>query len=191
MRTLFDESHLRQIDRLHYLMFEWLGARETRLWDDVMLMVKNLVSERWKQESRIDTEGGYKLIGLMSTKVPISWPTDLLVHFGWQDPLLYNVPWVGIDTRADDLNLKQRICEAVRPAFDAQLYGEPKVQPNDRYIIWQAVPDWPQIDPKIIRATDKLSKLASILNDSALVWVKDHLTKILLQLDKLGQDASL
>ena len=56
---LFDETHLRQIDRLHYLMFEWLSATERRLTDDVAQIVKDLASERWKQENRIDRDGGY------------------------------------------------------------------------------------------------------------------------------------
>jgi hypothetical protein len=120
-----NQDRLKQIDRLHRLLFECLQAAEEEFPERVKRAMDRIVSDRADRWRRLDetTPDRCTHIGIVWSGES-RWPPDLSVHFGWGRALFDWKPWVGVYTRAADRQQFDQIKAAVRRALPRPIVEE-------------------------------------------------------------------
>jgi hypothetical protein len=181
-----NRDRLRQIDRLHRLLFECLQAAEEEFPERVKRAMDRIVGDRADRWKRLDqkTPDGCTHIGIVWSGQG-RWPRDLSVHFGWWSDLFREKPWVGVYTRTEDRRQFEEIQAAVR-----RVLPQPTRQEDfgGLYPVYKEVEDWPvECRGGRISSNSSVVGLATVLAEGdggAVAVITEQVQRVIVQLDR-------
>jgi len=180
-----NRDRLRQIQRLHRLLFECLQAAEEEFPERVKRAMDRIASDcadRWK---RLDeTTDRCTRIGFVWSGKG-RWPRDLSVHFGWGKALFDWKPWVGVYTLTEDRPQFNQIQAAVRDALPRPIKEEGF---GGDYPVYKELEEWPVgCGRGRISSSSSVEGLANVLaegDSEPVAMITEQVQQIIAKLDR-------
>lgn len=187
-----DLNRLKQVDRLHSLLFDCLDEAQNELDRDIKKAIGGLIpkyAENWRPRNESPPiKAKYQHIGFVPKGLVKEWPEDLWAHFGWDSNLLKADAWVGVYTRTQNKSIYKKLQDSVKRTLPAAEENEFGNGDDAAYPIFKTVPNWPSTnwDGRNIKRDTKFAPLSHLLTDRGaqiVRWVTENLCVILDQLE--------